>query len=80
MRKPRKTIRYPYTLEGQPLTEVETAIIEAIIQGYSFIRISKTLNITKSQMKWLVKKLYCKLGVNTKIAAVTKAIKTGIVD
>ncbi len=80
MTKERKAIRYPYNLKGQELTEAEIAVMDAIIKGYTFREIAKALYITKAQMKWIIKKIYCKLGVKSKIEAATKVIKDNIIN
>lgn len=79
MDETKNTSLYPYNLIGKPLSEKELCVLEAMSDGYTVDEIANFLYITKFQCRWIVKKIYCKLGVDTKLAAIIKGVKSGII-
>lgn len=61
------------------LTKREIEILQWLACGKTANEIASILDCTKSNIKFHVQNLYAKLDVNTKIHAVTKAIRMGLI-
>ena len=57
------------------LTRKEKAILKLVSNGFSNKEISEFEKITLDTVKWHLKNVYGKLGVNRRTQAVAKAIK-----
>lgn len=61
------------------LTKREREILELIIQGYSGEEIARKLYVTPINIRVITSKIYKKLGVNSRAAAVRVALDNGLV-
>jgi LuxR family maltose regulon positive regulatory protein len=64
----------------EPLKDKEIEIVKLIAAGLSNAEISGRLYITTGTVKWYVKNIYSKMGVNKRTQAVRKARRLGIID
>jgi DNA-binding NarL/FixJ family response regulator len=67
------------TNEKYDLTARETEILNALVKGYSYKKISTTLNIGFETVKKHIRNIYEKLHVHNQSEAVAKALKNRIV-
>lgn len=65
--------------EKTNLSEKETAILQFLVNGYSYKMIAAELKISLDTVRFHIKKIYDKLHVHSAAAAVSKAIKDGLV-
>ena len=72
------------SLERQPLVEPlhrrETQIVELLARGKSNADIRKLLFISENTVKWHIKNIFAKLGVNNRTAAVVAAQRLKIIS
>ncbi len=64
----------------EPLTRRERDILALLAQGHSAPEIAEQLTLAVSSVKWYVRQLYSKLGVNRKRQAITRAGQLGLLD
>src|SRR5229473_1260999 len=64
----------------EPLTRRQTEILALLAQGYSGPEIAAKLVLTLSSVRFHLKHLYGKLGVNSKRQALTRAAELGLLD
>lgn len=67
------------TEEEFKLSEKETAILQFMVQGYSYKMIAAELNRSLDTVRFHIKKIYNKLHVHSATGAVTKAINNKLV-
>jgi DNA-binding NarL/FixJ family response regulator len=65
--------------EKSNLTEKETAILQFLVNGYSYKMIAAELKISIDTVRFHIKKIYDKLHVHSATEAVSKAIKDKLV-
>jgi len=65
--------------EKSNLSEKEAAILQYLVNGYSYKMIAAELKISIDTVRFHIKKIYDKLHVHSAAAAVSKAIKDGLV-
>lgn len=65
--------------EKSNLTEKETAILQYLVNGYSYKMIASELKISIDTVRFHIKKIYDKLHVHSATEAVSKAIKDKLV-
>ena len=65
-------------LTVEPLTRREREILALLALGYSGPEIADQLTLALSSVRWHLKQVYTKLGVNTKRQAVTRAHALGL--
>jgi DNA-binding NarL/FixJ family response regulator len=65
--------------EKSNLTEKETAILQYLVNGYSYKMIASDLKISIDTVRFHIKKIYDKLHVHSGTEAVSKAIKDKLV-
>jgi DNA-binding NarL/FixJ family response regulator len=65
-------------IEKFDLTPREKEILNGLVKGYSYIKISKTLNIGFETVKKHIRNIYEKLQVHNQTEAVAKALKNRI--
>jgi DNA-binding NarL/FixJ family response regulator len=65
--------------EKSNLTEKETAILQYLVNGYSYKMIASELKISIDTVRFHIKKIYDKLHVHSAPEAVSKAIKDKLV-
>lgn len=63
----------------EALTQREIEVLEAIARGSSNREIALAMNLSESTVKARVKEILSKLGVNDRTAAVTAALRRGII-
>ena len=61
------------------LTARETEILQHLVNGYTYKKISANMNISLDGVRFHIKKIYDKLHVHSATAAVSKAIKDKLV-
>ena len=61
------------------LSEREKAVLQLLVEGYSYKLIAAELFIAIDTVRSHIKKIYDKLHVNSKSEAVAKAIKSKVV-
>ncbi|MCC7360472.1 MAG: hypothetical protein IT317_13400 [Anaerolineales bacterium] len=64
----------------QPLTRRERDILALLAQGHTAPEIAEHLTLAVSSVKWYVRQLYSKLGVNRKRQAIARAEALGLLD
>ncbi|MBF0698318.1 response regulator transcription factor [Actinomyces bowdenii] len=62
------------------LSPRERQILEAVARGLSNSQIGRELFITEATVKTHLLRVYGKLGVDTRTAAVTEALRRGLLD
>lgn len=62
----------------EPLTERELNILAHIADGLSNRQIAETLFLAHSTVRWYIRRIYSKLGVETRDEAVEAAVKMGL--
>ena len=67
---------FPYS----PLTPREQEVLTCICSGQTNRQIAEQLTLTVSTVKWYVRQIYNKLGVETRVEAIARAERAGIVD
>lgn len=67
------------TEEKNDLTERETAILQFLVNGYSYKMIAGELKISLDTVRFHIKKIYDKLHVHSATEAVSKALKGRLV-
>lgn len=65
--------------EKSNLTEKETAILQFLVNGYSYKMIAAELKISIDTVRFHIKKIYDKLHVHSATEAVSKAIKDKLI-
>ena len=65
--------------EKSNLTEKETAILQYLVNGYSYKMIASELKISIDTVRFHIKKIYDKLHVHSATEAVSKAIKDKLI-
>jgi DNA-binding NarL/FixJ family response regulator len=65
--------------ERSNLTEKETAILQYLVNGYSYKMIASDLKISIDTVRFHIKKIYDKLHVHSATEAVSKAIKDKLI-
>jgi DNA-binding NarL/FixJ family response regulator len=65
--------------EKSSLTEKETAILQYLVNGYSYKMIAAELKISIDTVRFHIKKIYDKLHVHSATEAVSKAIKDKLI-
>lgn len=65
--------------EKSDLSQKETAILQFLVNGYSYKMIAAELKISIDTVRFHIKKIYDKLHVHSAIEAVSKAIKDKLV-
>ncbi len=70
----------PFTKSKYKLTPAEKVVLSKLAKAYSYKEIAKELNVTENTIGSHVKHIYDKLQVNSKAAAVRKAIEERLVD
>lgn len=73
-------IRARRTTMKPPLTERELEILQSVAMGHSAGEIAKELNLAESTIKTHLTRIYDKLGVSERAAAVAEAIRHGWID
>src|SRR5664279_3744586 len=68
----------PVEVHVEPLTRRQTEILALLAQGYSGPEIAAKLVLTLSSVRFHLKHLYGKLGVNGKRQALTRAAELGL--
>jgi DNA-binding NarL/FixJ family response regulator len=66
-------------VQHEPLTVREIDVLESIALGFSNKEIAVHINVSESTIKARVKEVLAKLGVNDRTAAVTVALRRGII-
>ncbi|HTA43140.1 MAG TPA: response regulator transcription factor [Bryobacteraceae bacterium] len=66
-------------VQHEPLTAREIEVLESIARGFSNKEIAVQINVSESTIKARVKEVLAKLGVNDRTAAVTVALRRGII-
>jgi len=79
-RKPRSRKQVPDLPEHEPLTPRETEILSCLAQGNSAGEISGRLHISPLTVRTHIRNLIEKLGVHSRLEAVTYALQKGIID
>ncbi|WP_054955904.1 response regulator transcription factor [Paenibacillus dakarensis] len=57
---------------GMPLSETETFIMERIVQGITYDKIALEIEVSRRSIDNYLRKIYVKLGVNTRAQAIEK--------
>lgn len=57
---------------GLPLSETETFIMERIVQGITYDKIAMEIEVSRRSIDNYLRKIYVKLGVNTRAQAIEK--------
>ncbi|MGB4846088.1 MAG: LuxR C-terminal-related transcriptional regulator, partial [Ferruginibacter sp.] len=65
--------------EKSNLTQKETAILQYLVNGYSYKMIAAEIDISIDTVRFHIKKIYDKLHVHSATEAVSKAIKDNLV-
>lgn len=73
-----KTVRDSYEAPLEPLKEREMSILRALNGPLNNTEIAKELYLSVNTVRWYVKSIYSKLGVNSRREAVERAIELGI--
>ena len=66
------------TAQQHGLNAREADVLKFFSQGYKRIEIAQRLNITENTLKWYLKIIYSKLGVNNRAEALAKAREMGL--
>ena len=66
------------SISYEPLTERELNILALITTGFSNREIAETLFIAHSTVRWYIRQIYNKLGVETREEAVELAVRMGL--
>lgn len=74
-----KRFRGPAPQPDVSLSRRELQVLEALALGHSYKEVARTYDISFSTVNTYVKALYKKLRVNSKGAAVRKALETGVI-
>jgi DNA-binding NarL/FixJ family response regulator len=64
---------------SQTLRPQELTVLREIAAGHSAKEIAKSLNLAESTVRFYLKNLYAKLGVNDRAQAITTAVQRGII-
>src|SRR5258706_4663353 len=74
--------REPHSAERpvEPLTRREREILALLAHGLSGSEIAEKLTLAKSSVKWHLRQLYGKLGVNSKEQAIRRAQELGLLE
>ena len=64
----------------ETLTHRERDILALLAQGHSAPEIAEKLSLAVSSVKWYLQQLYGKLGVNSKVQAISRARELGLVE
>lgn len=67
-------------VENSNLSHRETAILQYLVNGYSYKMIAPELGISLDTVRFHIKKIYDKLHVHSATEAVTKALKNKLVN
>jgi DNA-binding CsgD family transcriptional regulator len=67
------------TVSGSPLTARERDVLLRLVEGLNNTRTAERLGISEHSVKFHVQNVCKKLGVNSRIAAVVKAIRLGLI-
>src|SRR5688572_17560261 len=67
-------------LSVDPLTRREREILALLAQGYTGPEIADRLTLALSSVRWHLKHLYAKLGVNSKRQALDRARQLGLLE
>jgi two-component system, NarL family, nitrate/nitrite response regulator NarL len=62
------------------LTTREHAVLELLAEGRSVVAVGRELNIAPATVKTHIRRIYEKLGVSTRAAAVTEAMREGLLN
>jgi len=62
------------------LTIDENELLQYLIKGFTYKEIAKFTNKTPRNVKYTLTKIYKKLGVKSKVEAISEAIKLGLLD
>lgn len=62
------------------LNEIEREILLFIGKGLSNGEVGEVMNIDRRRVRWLLSGIYRKMGVNTHVEAVVKAVQAGLID
>ena len=65
---------------AQSLTQRETELLQLIAQGMSNKAIAQTLSVNANTVKYHIRNILQKLGVQNRTEAVTYAIRAGLYD
>ena len=74
------TMNYPSTLDvgGLDLTDREIELLVHVARGHNNARIGEAMFLAESTIKTYLKRVYRKLGVNSRAQAVMRAVELGI--
>jgi NarL family two-component system response regulator YdfI len=76
---PPQTVDEPISIPTEsPLSDREIQVLEAVAQGLTSKQVAQQLTISERTVKAHLTSVYQKLGVDSRAAAVSTAIKTGI--
>lgn len=64
----------------EPLSRRESEVLQTLVKGYTYEEIGAQLFISAGTVQAHLKKVYRKLGVNSRSAAVAKALRNRLVD
>jgi len=62
------------------LEEKETDVLQYLIKGFTYKEIASFTDKTPRNIKYMLSKIYKKLGAKSKVEAISEAIKLGLVD
>ena len=79
-RKPRLRRQAPDVQKHEALTKRESEILCHLAQGHSGIEIAELLNISPLTVRTHIRNLIEKLGVHSRLEAVTCALQQGLID
>ncbi|MEW5985224.1 MAG: response regulator transcription factor [Chloroflexota bacterium] len=75
-----KSAEQPPEEPAEELTKREVEVLRLMAQGYRNNQIAETLHVTEQTVKNYIRNIFLKLGVETRVEAVLRAIHTGLVS
>ena len=65
--------------QGSELDELEREILRYLVAGETDKQIAKALSLSERTVRYYLKGIYDKLGVNSRVEAVVRALRLGLV-
>jgi two-component system nitrate/nitrite response regulator NarL len=69
-----------HTVSGASLSEREREVLTAVAEGLSYGEIGRRLHVSASTVKTYVQRIFEKLGVSERAAAVAEGLRRGLID
>jgi DNA-binding CsgD family transcriptional regulator len=73
-----KGVRRRLNLSGKPLTPAELVVLRWASEGKTVWEISQIRATSEAAVKFHLRNIYCKLGVNNRVQALNEATRQGL--